>query len=111
MLFPVLDKHSILTNVVLTVISLVHNAIPCYIGDLNGWSDGEDDEDDEEDERVDEIPWRFTSSLTFFESSQEEEYSPCVDLPEAPPDDSGDVFDDGPTSAINVFHLALEGED
>ncbi|KAK3698158.1 hypothetical protein RRG08_021669 [Elysia crispata] len=82
-----------------------------YIGDLNGWSDGEEEDDDEDEERVEEIPWRFTSSLTFYESSQEEKCSPCVDLPCAPPDDSGDVFDDGPTSAINVFHLALEGED
>lgn len=36
---------------------------------------------------------------------------PCVDLPSDPPDDSNDVFDDGPTSAINVFNLAMEGED
>ncbi|RUS78878.1 hypothetical protein EGW08_013353, partial [Elysia chlorotica] len=40
-----------------------------YIGDLNGWSDGEEDDDDEDEERAEEIPWRFTSSLTFYASS------------------------------------------
>ena len=47
----------------------------------------------------------------FTEDSQEESVTPCVDLPPDPPDDSSDVFDDGATSAINVFNLAMDGED
>lgn len=51
------------------------------------------------------------SSCYSTESSQIDSYTPCVDVPDDPPDDSSDVFDDGPTAAINVFNLALDGED
>ncbi|XP_059178197.1 uncharacterized protein LOC131957416 [Physella acuta] len=80
-----------------------------YIGDLNGWVE-EEEEEDSDQVQLEEIPWRFTTTITL-KNIQTESYSPFVDLPADPADDSTDVFDDGPTSAINVFNLALDGED
>ncbi|BFZ06770.1 hypothetical protein BsWGS_09809 [Bradybaena similaris] len=82
-----------------------------HITDLNGSPGVEEEEEDDDREEDEVVPWRFTLSLTFLERSQIDSYTPCVDMPDDPPDDSSDVFDDGPTAAINVFNLALDGED
>ncbi|CAL1542090.1 unnamed protein product, partial [Lymnaea stagnalis] len=109
---PLIATYAGRTPVRIAKSQLMLQTLQGYICDLNGWMEDEDeDEDDREQPEEIHLPWRFSSSLSCLLSSQFESYSPCVDLPVDPQDDSTDVFDDGPTSAINVFNLALDGED